>query len=51
MLSSSKGGDTMEMQDVIFIGWCVILHCIGLMMLDPNARVGLRFIYNLIRWR
>jgi len=38
-----------ELNDVIFVGWCVILHCIGLMMLDPNARAGLKYMFNKIR--
>lgn len=39
----------MEMQDVIFVGWCVIIHCIGLMMMDPNARVGVSYMYHKIK--
>ncbi len=40
----------MEMQDIIFVVLCIGLHCIGLMMMDPNARVGFKHAYNLIKY-
>ena len=39
------------MDAVMFWTWCIAIHCILWILIDPPTRNSALYVYNLIRWR
>lgn len=41
----------MEYADIVFVVWCMGIHCLLFALIDSTSRVGLVTVYNKLRWR